>query len=401
MINKNISFQPKIIHKENILYNVSEKSLSIYIHFPFCNCLCAYCGTESSIDFNNELLNQYLIAIKKEIVNKKEFLYGFDIKSIHIGGGTPSVLNENQIIELIEFLNYQFGDSFELIFEAHPKTLSREKIKAINLHERTSLNIGIQSFNENVLKYVDRDNDIDEKISLIRFAVENKRLSVGIDLICGLPMSNTELFIEDVKKAIYLGFDHLAIYPLWQENSSRINKKKDFYENILWSNENKEVALDLSYKILESNNYKRYSMFHFSSKDKPTHTYGRNQMEGKEWIGIGAGATSYINNKIFSNTKSIKNYIDFVDDQNGMYKYLNDSDRILRDFLFNLRMFPFDLEKYKLKTGDFIFSSINTLIKILIEKNLIIIEGNNVYLTTRGILSLGEIEDWVMSGEKL
>ncbi len=164
----------------------------VYIHIPFCNSKCAYCGFYSVPSMKQK--ERFLEALKKEIVKQKNYLNGDDISTVYFGGGTPSLLSVEEIGSLLHLINntFGFGDNTEITLEANPDTLSLDYLQALRRIGVNRLSIGIQSFFDNDLKYLSRHHDSHHAQKSVAWAKQAGFGNISIDLIYGLPTSDSE-----------------------------------------------------------------------------------------------------------------------------------------------------------------------------------------------------------------
>lgn len=398
---KAISFQPRLKQKNSLEYE-GEQDLALYIHIPFCKTKCSFCGI-GTFPYKEESLNVYVDALTKEILQVLPKLKGRNITSVHLGGGTPSLLTSSDIYIVIQTIRSLLSGTAEIVFESNPESLSKEKIDVLSSFTNISINMGIQSFNDQILKNINRNHSKEFALQIIPYAREKNFKSIGIDLICGLPGADNITLLSDIENAKALGVDHIALYPLWIEPESAIGKSA-MMANKIMSVEKKRDSLLQAYEQLSLLGYQRYSIYHFSSIKEPTHIYGRNQIKGCEWIGLGAGAVSYYNNKIYTNNKDYRVFISNINNESSIIEnmaVLNDSQKILREFAYIIRQYPFSLTSLEKRHGAFIAATIHDIVNKLMEQGYVASERDNEYvLTMEGILALGEIEERLIKIEE-
>lgn len=297
-----------------------------YIHIPFCIRKCNYCSFISG--FNIELKDSYLSALKQEI---EENYKGERLKTIYIGGGTPSLLESEDIKEILSHFKYN-ADS-EITLEANPETVTQEKFSGYKKIGINRISLGVQTFDNNLLKLIGRkhsEKDILNAVSIIKNAgVSN----ISIDLIYGLPSQTIEGFTKDIEKAIELNTNHISTYGLKiEENSFFFNNMP---ENIPDDEVQSKMYLKLC-KILRNNSFHHYEISNFAKEgynSKHNTAYWLN----KEYYGFGLNASGYENNVRYRNTSKMEEYL-----KNPLIKedreILNEKDTMENEIFLALRL---------------------------------------------------------------
>lgn len=401
---KPIGFQPEIKLKgcTNISDITLAKSITLYIHIPFCLNRCDYCGINVLCQFDSSMMEFYTNAIVQEIQHCSHQLIDKQyINGVHFGGGTPSLLSISQIDKIINaiYQQFQYDSDLEIVFEAHPNSLNKNKIDYLSRMKNVKINIGIQTFNKLQKAIVHRYFDENNFNSIIQL-IKNKRIEVGIDLIYGLPESTMKSIEEDILHAIDIGISHLSIYPLWIDLSSNLCSNLDKYEfSIPGYSEKKSMYIHMK-EILVQNGYKQYSIFHFSKTKNLSYIYNIKQIEGNNWLGFGAGAVSYFNHIIYQNTCDVNKYIDNVNSKDGLvenFTCLNISNEIKRMFAMNLRKVPIFHDQLLSKYGANIIKAFNENLLDFEKKELIKIVHDRILITPDGILNFDYIEKTILS----
>jgi oxygen-independent coproporphyrinogen-3 oxidase len=300
----------------------------IYIHIPFCNSKCAYCGFYSLPSL--KLKDRFLEALKAEIVERKDYLQrgGLRVKpamrpalkgnhdmppinTIYFGGGTPSLLSLREIGELLHLINeiYPVAENAEITLEANPDTLSLEYLEGLRQRGVNRLSIGIQSFFDNDLNYLSRRHDSHHAIQCIDWAKQAGFSNISIDLIYGLPTSNAEQWNRNLDLFFALDLPHLSAYALTLEPNAVLTKQ---IEQGKVPPVNEEDALR-DYEILcqraTENGYLHYEISNFCrcgmhSKHNASYWFGT------PYTGFGPSAHSYDGNSRQWNISSVEKYID-------------------------------------------------------------------------------------------
>lgn len=269
--------------------------MSIYIHIPFCTNICSYCDF-CKILKNKQWIDKYLIALEKEI---KENYKKEKVNTIYIGGGTPSILSLKQLEKLFNILKiFNIDKDAEITFETNTEDLSIEKINLLKQNVNR-LSIGVQTFDKETLKTLNRKLDIDN----LKLALKNFK-NVNIDLMYGFQNQSIENLKKDLEKIIKLNPTHISTYTLIIEPHTKLYI--DRYKPL---NDDKERQMyDLIRKTLKENKYEQYELSNFSKKGYESRhnlTYWNNE----NYYGFGLGASGYVDNIRYENTRNLNKYL--------------------------------------------------------------------------------------------
>jgi len=192
----------------------------IYIHIPFCKQACSYCDFHFStkLDAKTEVLN----CLKKELVNRRNYLGSETVKSIYLGGGTPSLLAVEELNELIRIVdaNFQVDNEVEITLEANPDDLSKDYLKSLKDSKINRLSIGIQSFFDKDLKFMRRAHDRKQALQSLEDAVKLQFTNINVDLIFGSPTTTMHMWQDNLDIFSDFGIKHLSAYSLTVENKT-------------------------------------------------------------------------------------------------------------------------------------------------------------------------------------
>tara|TARA_B100001750_G_scaffold243926_1_gene260179 strand:+ start:933 stop:2054 length:1122 start_codon:yes stop_codon:yes gene_type:complete len=357
----------------------------IYIHIPFCKHACHYCDFHfsTSLKYQKKLIN----SINKEIEIQKNYLKKTTVKSIYIGGGTPSVIESKEINSMLTNIktHYQIDDNAEITIECNPDDITKNKLNDYKKNGINRISLGVQSFNDKHLIFSNRTHNSLQAIKSIELILEEKFKNFSIDLIYGFPNMTLEEWKENLEIFLKYKIPHLSAYCLTIEKKTVFNKYKK-EGKIKELNQKKLINMFLYLiKKLEKNNYKQYEISNFSLKNHHS-VHNSNYWKQKKYLGIGPSAHSYDKNNrqwnISNNIKYInsieKNIIPFkiekLSEENKLNEYLLTSIRtsngVNKNFInknFNSKLIS--LLKRKLKN---------------IPREFIIENENNIKLTNRG-----------------
>lgn len=337
---------------------------SVYIHIPFCNKICSYCDF-TKIYYNKKYINNYLDTLEYEINNN----YQNDlVKTIYIGGGTPTSLDIDELSKLFNIVNlFKLDKDYEFTIECNIESLTKDKLDLFKKNKVNRLSIGIETFNEKFLKYLNRNHNKEDIFNIIGYA---KSLfdNINIDLIYGLKNQTLDDLKEDIDNFLKLDINHISTYSLIIEPHT-----------VLYINNEENIDEDLDYDMYKyiCNRLKEKGFIHYETSNfaKPGYesihnlTYWNND----EYYGFGLGASGFINNVRYTNTKSIDKYLnkEFIYEKEEMNDYLN----MQNEMILGLRKLKgVSLDTFKEKYHKDIKEVFN-IDKLLEERKLIIKDG--------------------------
>ncbi|MDX1701254.1 MAG: radical SAM family heme chaperone HemW, partial [Melioribacteraceae bacterium] len=270
---------------------------AIYIHIPFCDHKCIYCDFYSLISYENTEL--YFECLKKEIMHYAEkHSDGRVIDTIFFGGGTPSFVDPKYIDELIKCIDHHFSLSknAEITLETNPGTVSKDKLQKFKDAGINRLSIGIQSFDDEELKFLTRIHDEKTAIDTVLNAANAGYENISVDLIFSLPNQSCDTWSDNLKKAIELPIKHISAYSLILEKGTILNKMV-IDGKIKMTSENHDAELyKYTMEFLGENGFEQYEVSNFS---RPTYECVHNlyYWEYKDYLSFGTSAHSFINGK--------------------------------------------------------------------------------------------------------
>ena len=259
---------------------------SAYIHIPFCDKLCNYCDF-CKIYSNDLIIDKYLKALEQDI---KENYKNEILKTIYIGGGTPSSLSISHLTKLMKIVKLlKLDNNYEFTFECNPENITEEKLKLLKKSGINRISLGVESTNDKFLKYLGRNHDfkmIKEKVSLIKKYISN----INVDLIYALPGESIIDLKKDLENIVKLDVNHVSTYSLeiHQHTILSIRKIKNISSDI------DSDMYELICNFLKENGFNHYEVSNFC-KDN---TYSRHNMvywNNNEYYGFGLGASGYVN----------------------------------------------------------------------------------------------------------
>lgn len=283
----------------------------IYIHIPFCKQACHYCNFYFTTSTGNK--DKLVEALLHEIELSKDYLTGEKIETLYLGGGTPSLLSKAELLSIIEKLNlhYDLSGLREFTLEANPDDLSPEKIKELSELRSFGFNrfsIGIQSFFEEDLKYMNRAHNAIEALSSIKRVQDAGFENITIDLIYGTPTMNDERWLQNLDKAFSLNVPHISSYALTVEPKTNLDKKIRKGESRPVSEEQAASQFNILMQQMKAAGYDQYEISNFAKPGKHA-IHNTNYWRGKKYLGLGPSAHSY---NIVSRKWNVANNISYI-----------------------------------------------------------------------------------------
>lgn len=373
------------------------KEISLYIHIPFCKQRCFYCDFPTFAG-KERFREEYIDALIKEI---KEKCSDYLIKTIFIGGGTPSYLEENELEKLLMAVSkLNLLDKLEYSMECNPGTVNENKLKIMKKYGINRISFGLQSCNDNLLKKIGRIHTFKEFLENYNLARKVGFDNINVDLMYGLPNLNIQDWKNTLESICELKPEHISAYSLIIEEGTAFYKlyEKDKLE--LPSEDEERVMDKITKDILKANGYHQYEISNFAL-DGNECEHNKVYWSLEEYIGVGSASSSYMDGYRFANTSNINDYIEKISNNVSVVidKYENSIEDEMEEFVFmGLRMVSgIDLLKFEKKFG----VDINSIYKEIIEKNikdgLLVVQKNKMFLTAKGMeLSNSVMSDFIL-----
>ena len=365
--------------------------MQIYIHIPFCLSKCRYCAF-NSIVADDTIIQRYVKALCNEI---KQAAANQKISTIYFGGGTPSILTAVQFTNIFEALHdtFDIDDCDEITVEANPGTnLTHEYLNALQRLGVNRLSLGVQSFDDDLLRILGRihnSNEAIEAVNLAKSIFEN----VSLDLMYDLPNQNLKTLKNTIATAIKLNPQHISIYGLEIEESTAFGRLNELGQLNLPNDEESDKMYEYIMNELPKHGFNRYEISNFAKASfESKHNLG--YWSDVTYLGFGAGAHSYINSECgmqnsefglrFSNVTDVQEYIKGVD---KCLEEIVNKERAMEEFCFlSLRKAEgINTERFKLKFGVSIESIYNKTIDKLSQQGLLNVTNDYIRLTERGM----------------
>ncbi len=370
------------------------KPTALYIHIPFCDHKCIYCDFYSIITVDN--IQNFLSSIKSEIIfYSKQYSSEREIISVFFGGGTPSLMTPEYISEIIESIkdNYLLRTDAEITLETNPGTVNKKKLSLFRKSGINRLSIGIQSFNEDELKFLTRIHDRQTAIDTVYNAAEAGFENINIDLIFNLPEQSKEKWKQNLEQAAKLPVKHISAYSLILERGTILNKMV-LDGKVKIQNEDYDAELyELTIEFLSGNGFIQYEVSNFAKAGYEC-IHNKAYWEYKDYIGFGPSAHSFINGRRWWNYSSLKRYISEVSqNQHAImnYEFLNKEQMREEYIMLALRSKGLNLNEYKNIFGSDWLDKHMEDFKLLEQRKLIEVNNQLIRLTSSGYAICDEI----------
>jgi oxygen-independent coproporphyrinogen III oxidase len=267
----------------------------LYLHIPFCKQACNYCNFHFSTSLR--LKDELLEALKAEIALQKHYLDGQIIETVYFGGGTPSLLRPEEIMEIWDVIETSFPNQNlkEVTLEANPDDLSNDYLKALKSTPINRLSIGIQSFHDKDLQYMNRAHNAREADYAVKAAQDAGLDNISIDLIYGTPTMSDKEWLQNIQTALALNVTHISSYALTVEPKTALAHAIEKGKTKEPDNSQTAYQFEQLMQSLTTAGFEHYEISNFALPGKYA-IHNTNYWKGKHYLGLGPSAHSY-NNK--------------------------------------------------------------------------------------------------------
>ncbi len=333
-------------------------------------------------------MDDYVQALTKEAA----VYQGQMIKTIYLGGGTPSLLTVSQLHKLFSFLrgNFFLVEDCEITIEANPENLDLEKSKALFDLGVSRVSLGIQTFNDGYLKSLGRAHDSFKALSAFNDLRRAGFKNINVDLMYSFPNQTLEEIKQDVQTLLGLGSEHVSIYTLTVEPNSKFYVQKILEQD----NENQAAQYQLVTSLLEESGLLQYEVSNFSRKGFES-KHNINYWESGNYIGLGMSAHSHHDGRRSWNTERLTEYLKRIklgESPEDGHEVLSTEKRLHEALVFGLRMNRgVELLSLERQFNCLLPQDVSHQIKILVEQKLLVMQKNHLQATGRGRLLLDEI----------
>ena len=353
---------------------------ALYIHIPFCNNICTYCDFYKMMA-RPDAKSKYIDYLIKELDLRKSSLS--NIKTIYIGGGTPTSLNNDLLEKLLKAIEERIdlNKVIEYSIEANPLDLDFDKCNLLNKYHINRVSVGVQSFNDNRLKFLGRTHNKSDAYLAIKNLKESGINNINVDLMYGLPNDSFAKFKKDLKEAVKLKVNHISSYALILEEHTMLYNR---FKEGKFSELDGDIQANIYYKTnkyLAKNGYNHYEISNYAKSGyESIHnlTYWNNEY----YLAIGASGSYYLDNTRYTNINNLRKYYEGIN--NNHLEYLEENklsikDQMAEEVILGLRKVEgVDLNRFKDKFDISIYEVFGDIINDLVNIKLLISIDNHL-----------------------
>jgi len=383
----------------------NSKEIGIYIHIPFCKSKCFYCDF-ISFSKKDEFIQNYVRALIREIeefdfnnirekvdkLKKKQENNNYEITTLYIGGGTPTLIECKCIEKILNQIKEKFviSENCEITIEVNPGTVNLEKLKKYFDIGINRLSIGLQSSKNELLKTIGRIHTYENFLKTYNNAREIGFKNINVDLMLGLPNQNIIDLKDTLEQIVKLNPEHISVYSLILEEGTKLN---ELVINNMIQLPDEELERNMYWYVkdtLELNGYKHYEISNFAKIGFES-KHNVNCWKQKEYIGFGLAAHSYMNDIRFSNTANLNKYIENIkDDKINLNIHIEEilelEDKKKEYMILGLRKIEgISIQNFKNNFGDNPIYLFRNELEKLVNQELVLIDGDNIKLTNKGL----------------
>jgi oxygen-independent coproporphyrinogen III oxidase len=358
----------------------------LYIHIPFCKQACHYCDFHFSTNQANR--SQLCEAIIKELTMQVSYLGGEQLETIYFGGGTPSLLLQGEIENILSAIlsNYSVTENIEVTLEANPDDLTKEKLLTLKDTGINRLSIGIQSFDDEVLKFFNRAHTAKESMDCIAHAREVGFANISLDLIYAVPGQSLSTWGKNIECALAFRPEHISAYSLTIEEKTAFGKWQQ--QGKLKAIDENKSALDfeLLMDVLSANGYEHYEISNFCRPNFYS-KHNSSYWKQKKYLGVGPSAHSYDGESRQFNISNNSLYLKSLQEgQLSFERELLSRENKINEYIFTTLRTQWGCDLSYLQ-GDFGYSLDSTpAFKLLVDQQLLTVNGSIANLTRKGKL---------------
>ncbi len=295
--------------------NNSDRLAGIYVHIPFCQKKCSYCDFYSLpiVTRNFGIIEEYVNSMVREIELKASNYADTEIKTVYLGGGTPSLLDHRQFSLILDSINNNFklASDIEITLEANPATMEEKQLQSFLNAGLNRLSLGVQSFSDSELSLLGRSHDVGQIIDTLNLIGKLNIKNFNLDLIYGLPYQTVEQWLYNLEMAISFGPSHISTYLLQLDPKTPLGHKTIQGEVSMLDDETEWLMYNEAINFLERKAYKQYEISNFSKQNFESR-HNIIYWSAHEYLGLGAGAVTFLNGVRSINKPKIADYISYL-----------------------------------------------------------------------------------------
>lgn len=284
----------------------------IYLHVPFCRKACYYCDFYFTTSLR--LKGDFITAVRKEINSRRDYMNGETVDTIYFGGGTPSRLEADEIESTLDTIRDSFtvSDKAEITLEANPDDLTELKIGELKRAGINRLSIGVQSFYNDILKWMNRAHTTQEIFTSIMESQQSGITNITIDLIYGVPGLTDDMWEKSIEKFLGLSVSHLSAYSLTVEQKTPLHKLIASGKYLPTNDAVAAKHFETLMKLMEEAGWLHYEISNFAKDHTTISKHNSAYWNNSNYIGFGPSAHSYNSNQRRWNINPLQKYIDKI-----------------------------------------------------------------------------------------
>ena len=371
------------------------RKLGIYVHVPFCESKCAYCNF-ISFKSDEETKEKYVFALIKEMEMYKETLKDCVIDTIFFGGGTPSCLRPKAVKNILNYItnNFNVESDAEITIECNPNSITREKLSEYKLAGVNRLSIGLQAYNNKLLKLIGRIHTIDDFDRAIKNAKSMGFENINVDLLLGLPKQKMYDVVFELKHLFKLNIPHFSCYGLIVEENTKLCRDLENKVYSLPSEENSVKMYNYTLNFLKKHGIFRYEVSNFAKKGFES-KHNLKYWTMQEYVGFGLASHSFFDNERWENASKLDEYFTLIESGQlpriTLEKETNES--LKEEFLMTglRKQSGICLDEYEKIFNEDLLISKQTEISKLFDEQLVDIKDGRLFATDKGFEFLNQI----------
>ncbi|MGE5400023.1 MAG: radical SAM family heme chaperone HemW [Ignavibacteriales bacterium] len=375
------------------------KESALYIHIPFCEHKCIYCDFYSVITKEN--VEKYLGALKKEIsyysaIHSEGRLF----TSVFFGGGTPSLMEPSYIGEILDFLksNFSVSGSAEITLETNPGTVDSKRLRDFLSLGINRLSVGVQSFDNDELKFLTRIHDRQTAINTIKEANSIGFENINLDLIFNLPGQTKKRWLSNLETALQLPVNHISAYSLILEKGTILNKMVLDGRVKLQDSDYDAEIYQLTIDFMRSHDFHQYEVSNYA-KEGFECRHNKAYWQYMDYLSFGTSAHSFVNGRRWWNFSNISRFISEICKNGNAVASFEDltNEQMLTEYvMLALRSNGLNIQSLKDRFGDEWINGRYSMLKSFQKRGLLFFENNHVYLTDKGYALCDEILEKIL-----
>jgi oxygen-independent coproporphyrinogen-3 oxidase len=378
----------------------ADEPLGLYLHIPFCRKRCKFCYFKVYTDKNASEIELYLAALvrENEIYSRTPALQGRQLRFVYFGGGTPSYISERQLAKLVEGLSrhVSWANAEEVTFECEPGTLNKSKLETLKEIGVTRLSLGVEHFDDAILKANGRAHLSPEIYRAYEWAREVDFEQINIDLIAGMVGESEERWRETVRRAVELEPDSVTIYQMELPYNTPISQEmiKSGLDSPVADWATKRRWVDYAFDEFQARGYDVASAYTLATTKKPCRfIYTDALWHGGDMIGLGVSSFSHFGGVNFQNVRTLEEYLRLLDtDELQLWRAtpLTPKQRLIREMILQLKTGALDRHYFQRKFGTDVWTEFQPVYERLEHEQLLTHDAARIDLTRRGLLQVDQ-----------